>query len=105
MSLNAIGQDSALSYCQKERDQAEKTLDICDKSLQSCEEVNTDLQSQLTIGNNISKEQTAEIVSQKTEIDDLKKSNTTGKIIFGVIGLAFGLAFGIPLLLILGKGV
>lgn len=100
LSLNSYAitdPSSQLNYCEMERDQAEKTLDICNESLQDCKNLITLTEAELDSYKKISTTQTTEVVSQKKEIDNLEKSSTTGHIIFGVLGIIVGLVIHIPL--------
>lgn len=100
VSLNSYAKtdlNDKFKYCTEERDQAYKTLDICDETLTDCKVVNTLLQDQVTKQAEIIETQTVESTDQKEQITDLKKSNTTGRILFGVLGLALGLILPIPI--------
>ena len=79
-----------MEYCEKERDQAEKTVEICDKTVESSKQVNTLLNKEIEKQQEIITTQTKEVVSKSEEIGSLKESNSTGKIIWGVIGFVLG---------------
>lgn len=89
--------ETKFNYCEKERDLAEKTLEICDNSLVNCKEINGLLKEQIAIQKDINVVQTKEVATQKKEIEDLKDSSTIGKVIFGTIGFVIGIFLHIPL--------
>lgn len=89
------------NYCVTERDQAEKTLEICNSSLSSCQEVNELLHTQITKQNDIIYSQATEIVTVDQKNAELEKSSTTNKIVFITLGIVVGLVLHIPLALLI----
>lgn len=88
------------NYCEMERDQAEKALDLCDESLKDCRNLVTLTEEETETYKKITDTQQTEVVSQKKEIDNLEKSKVTGHILFGVLGIVVGIVLHIPLALI-----
>lgn len=88
-----------LNYCIKERDQAEKTLDICDYALQSCEQVKVQMTDLMSKQEKIVETQITLIESKNKELSDLKNNTFWDKVLFGGIGLVIGIVLHIPLAL------
>lgn len=103
VSLNSISYaqtdlNSKFLYCEKERDQAEKTLDLCTVSLKDCNVVRILLKTETITQKQIIDEQAKNIVAQLSEIRDLKEeSHILEKILYVGAGIGIGILLHIPI--------
>ncbi len=103
MSLSVFAQtdpNEKLTYCEAERDQAEKTVDAAKNTIRSCEALSTSLNNQVGAQKEIIAVQKDLIVRDNKQIDSLQESSLLSKILWGVAGVVVGLVLHIPLALI-----